>query len=181
MAPPCAVPVLTRYGGAVDVRRAADLYARGRTLRQIGAELGVHWSTVSEQLPSAGITMRRGAPRARHASTQQILDLRDQGLTWNEVAEQVDMTVCRRTRTPEPRTFFACGERWLARLPCPDCCLIHDFLGMYPPHPQPPNCLRAGHAFLHEAREDCNGIQPLITNRQGLDVTPELGSMTRIR
>jgi hypothetical protein len=34
----------TRYGGAVDVKRAADLYARGRTLRQIGAKLGVHWS-----------------------------------------------------------------------------------------------------------------------------------------
>ncbi len=33
-----------RYGGGVDVKRAADLYAQGRTLRQIGAELGVHWS-----------------------------------------------------------------------------------------------------------------------------------------
>jgi Homeodomain-like domain len=31
----------------VDVDRAADLYAQGWTLRQIGAELGVHWSTVS--------------------------------------------------------------------------------------------------------------------------------------
>ena len=31
-----------RYGGAVDVKRAADLYAQGWTLRQIGAELGVH-------------------------------------------------------------------------------------------------------------------------------------------
>ena len=30
-----------RYGGAVDVERAADLYAQGWTLRQIGAELGV--------------------------------------------------------------------------------------------------------------------------------------------
>jgi hypothetical protein len=47
-----------RYGGAVDLKRAADLYAQGRTLRQIGAELGVHWSTVSQQLQSAGITMR---------------------------------------------------------------------------------------------------------------------------
>ena len=34
----------------MDVKRAADLYAQGRTLRQIGAELGVHWSTVGQQL-----------------------------------------------------------------------------------------------------------------------------------
>ena len=34
----------------MDVKRAADLYTQGRTLRQIGAELGVHWSTVSQKL-----------------------------------------------------------------------------------------------------------------------------------
>jgi hypothetical protein len=52
----------TRYRGEVDVERAADLYTQSWSLREIGAELGVHWSTVSEQLQSAGITMRRGAP-----------------------------------------------------------------------------------------------------------------------
>jgi hypothetical protein len=36
--------------------------------------------------------MRRGGPRAHPASAQQIVKLRDEGLTWNEVAEQVDMT-----------------------------------------------------------------------------------------
>lgn len=47
---------------------------------------------------------RRAAPESRHhqafgrspphpASTQQIRELREQGLTWNEVAKQVDMTV----------------------------------------------------------------------------------------
>ena len=36
--------------------------------------------------------MRRGAP-AHPASTQQIVELRDQGLSWTEVAEQIDMTV----------------------------------------------------------------------------------------
>jgi hypothetical protein len=35
-----ADPAETRYVGAVDVERAADLYAKGWTLRQIGAELG---------------------------------------------------------------------------------------------------------------------------------------------
>jgi hypothetical protein len=83
----------SRYRVAVDVKRAADLYAQGWTVRQIGAELGVHWSTVGQQLQSAGITMRRGGPSAHPASTQQILELRDQGLTWPEIAEQVGMTV----------------------------------------------------------------------------------------
>jgi hypothetical protein len=91
----------------VDVERAANLYAQGRALRQIGAELGVHWSTVGEQLQSAGITMRLGGPPAHPASTQQIIELRDQGLTWNEIAAQVDMTVSgawsrhRRSRPPK--------------------------------------------------------------------------------
>jgi IS30 family transposase len=57
------------------------LYAQGWTVRQIGAELGVHWSTVSEQLQRAGISMRLSGPPAHPASTQQILELRDQGLT----------------------------------------------------------------------------------------------------
>jgi hypothetical protein len=35
----------TPYGVAVDVKRAADLYAQGRTLRQIGADLGVTATT----------------------------------------------------------------------------------------------------------------------------------------
>jgi hypothetical protein len=92
----------------VDVKRAADLYAQGWTLRRIGAELGVHWSTASQQLQKAGITMRRGAPPAHPASTQQILKLRDQGLTWPEIAAQVDMTVSgawsryRRAQPPKP-------------------------------------------------------------------------------
>ena len=85
-------PAESRYVAAVDVKRAADLYAQGRTLRQIGAELGVHWSTVGQQLQTAGVTMRRGGPPAHPASTQQILELRDQGLSWTEVAEQVGMT-----------------------------------------------------------------------------------------
>jgi len=95
----------------VDVKRAADLYARGWTLRQIGAELGVHWSTVSQQLQRAGVTMRRSGPHAHAASTQQILELRDQGLTWPEIAEQVDMTVSgawsryRRAQPPKSPRF----------------------------------------------------------------------------
>jgi hypothetical protein len=88
-------------------QRAAALYAQGRTLRQIGAEVGVHWATVSDQLRRAGVTMRRGAP-PHPASTEQIFELRDRGLSWSEVAEHVDMTVSgawsryRRARPPKP-------------------------------------------------------------------------------
>jgi hypothetical protein len=87
-----ADPAETRYGVSVDAERAADLYAQGRSLRQVGAELGVSSTTVSEQLRRAGFAMRRGGPLALPASTDQILELRDQGLTWNEVAERVGMT-----------------------------------------------------------------------------------------
>jgi transcriptional regulator with XRE-family HTH domain len=76
----------------VDVQRAADLYAEGWTLHQIGAELGLTETTVSHYLRHAGVRMRRGAP-AHPVSTERILELRDQGLTWSEVAEQVGMTV----------------------------------------------------------------------------------------
>jgi len=77
-----------RYRGAVDVKRAADLYAQGRSLRQIGAELDVSRTTVSEQLRQASVTMRRGGPPAHPARTQQILELRDQDLSWTQVAER---------------------------------------------------------------------------------------------
>ena len=62
----------------MDLQRAADLYALGWTLRQIGAELGVAAATVSHHR-RAGVTMRRGGASAHPASTQQILELRDQG------------------------------------------------------------------------------------------------------
>jgi len=59
----------------VDVKRAADLYAQGWTLRQIGAELGVPWPAVRQQLRRTGVTMRRGGPPAHPTSTQQILEI----------------------------------------------------------------------------------------------------------
>ena len=57
---------------AVDVKRAADLYAEGWTLRRIGAELGVRATTVSDQLRRAGVTMRRGGAFAHPASTHRM-------------------------------------------------------------------------------------------------------------
>jgi hypothetical protein len=98
----------------VDVERAADLYAGGWTLRQIGAELGVPWTAVGHQLLQAGVAMRRGGPPAHPASTQQILELRYHGLSWNEVGKQVDMTVsgaCSRYRKARPPKSARLG-RW---------------------------------------------------------------------
>ena len=97
----------------MDIERAADMYAQGWTLRQIGAELGVTATTVSHHLRRAGVTMRRGAP-AHPASTQQILELRGRGLTWPEIAEQVGMTVSgawSRYRRALPPKFPRLG-RW---------------------------------------------------------------------
>jgi hypothetical protein len=64
-----------RFGGAVDAKRVADLYAQGRTLRKIGAELGVPWTAVGHQLRHAGVTMRRGGPPA-HPVSPMICKLR---------------------------------------------------------------------------------------------------------
>jgi hypothetical protein len=69
------------------------LSAQVRILRQIGAVLGVPWTAVGHQLRQASVTMRRGGPPAHATCTDQIMELGDQGLTWNEIAEQVDMTV----------------------------------------------------------------------------------------
>jgi hypothetical protein len=58
---------------------------------RFGAELGVHWEHGQPTAQEDRRTMRRGAP-PQAASTQQILELRDLGLTWTEMAEQVGMT-----------------------------------------------------------------------------------------
>jgi hypothetical protein len=60
----------------------------------------------------------------------------------------------RRTRSPE--IFFACGERWRARLPCRNAVWIATSWVCIHFTQKPPNCLRAGQPFLHEASEDCN-------------------------
>ena len=54
-----------------------------RTLGQIGAELGSfeHGQSVA---PKCRHSMRSAGTAAHPAFTQQIVELRDQGLTWNE-------------------------------------------------------------------------------------------------
>jgi hypothetical protein len=76
-----------RYRCAVDVGCAAELYNRGWTLN--GAELSVKWTSVRQQIRRDGVTMRRSGPPDHPAPTLRIVELRDQGLTWAEGAEQV--------------------------------------------------------------------------------------------
>jgi hypothetical protein len=65
----------------------------GWTVSQIAAELGLTETMVSDQLRRDGVTLRRSGPPAHSASTEQIVALRNQGLTWRQVAEWVDMTI----------------------------------------------------------------------------------------
>jgi Sigma-70, region 4 len=58
--------------------------------------------------------MHRSGPPAYPASTDRIVELRDEGLTWNEIAEQVGMTVSgvwSRYRRARPRESERLG-RW---------------------------------------------------------------------
>ena len=58
-------------GGAVDVQ-PRHLHARGWMLRQIGAELGAHWSTLIDQFHRAGLV-------APVAMIKKALKLKDSG------------------------------------------------------------------------------------------------------
>ena len=55
----------------------------------------------SAKAPGAGVPMRRGAP-AHPASTQHIVELRDQGPTWNDVGTSPS-TSCSAVTTPKTR------------------------------------------------------------------------------
>jgi hypothetical protein len=55
-----------RHGGAVDIQRAADLYAQGRTPYQVGAELGVTATTVDYQLMVTRVWLDEGSTALIH-------------------------------------------------------------------------------------------------------------------
>ena len=92
----------------MDVERAAELYAKGWTLSQIGAELGLRGNVVHDHLRRAGVTMRPSAHLPTQPPPKWSSTCVDQGLTWSEVAKQVDMTVSgawsryRKARPPKP-------------------------------------------------------------------------------
>jgi hypothetical protein len=146
----------------VDVKHAADLYGQGWTLRQIGAELGVKWTAVSHQLRRAGVTMRPGGSPAHPVSTHKILELRDQGLTWNQIAQQVGMTVSgvwSRYRRAQPPKSPPLG-RWqqvLAdaldqNLAIGVRAAVADHLGRTPSRAELTAARRAAHSFAAQGR-----------------------------
>jgi hypothetical protein len=73
----------------MDVERATGVVwpSLGTAPDRCGA--GAYWAAVGQRLHRAGVALRRGGSPARPASTQQIVELRDQGLTWTDVAEHV--------------------------------------------------------------------------------------------
>ena len=70
------------------VERAAELSAQGWSLQQIGAELGVRWPAVAEQLRRAGVTivavLRPTAP-----PHSKFWSCATRGQTWTGIAGQV--------------------------------------------------------------------------------------------
>ena len=146
----------------MDVKRAAELYAQGWTLSQIGAELGVRSNVVHDHLRRAGVTMRPVGAPTHPASTQEILDLRDQGLTWTEVAKRVDMTVSgawsryRRARPPKPprlgRWQQVFAEALDQNLAIGVRATVIDHLGRAPTRAELNAARRAAHSFASTGR-----------------------------
>ena len=67
----------------MDVKRAADLYAQDRTLRQIGAELGVTADTIRWHLRQAGVAMRpHGRPKATNARARPLIGVTSSLPPW---------------------------------------------------------------------------------------------------
>ncbi len=68
------------------------LYAAGRSVEQVAAEMGINPTTVSRRLRAAGVQMHPVGARRIPVSDEEILRLRGQGLLWRQVAEQVGMS-----------------------------------------------------------------------------------------
>jgi hypothetical protein len=131
-------------------------------LSQIGAELGVRWNVVHDHLRRAGVTMRPVGAPTHLTSTQEIQDLRDQGLTWTEVAKRVDMTVSgawSRYRNARPPKLQRLG-RWQQvfaealdqNLAIGVRATVIDHLGRAPTRAELNAARRAAHSFASTGR-----------------------------
>jgi hypothetical protein len=146
----------------VGVKRAAELYAQGWTLSEIGAELSLQSNIVHDHLRRAGVVMRSVGAPTYPASTQEILDLRDQGMSWTEVAEQVDMTVSgawsryRKARPPKParlgRWQQVFKEALDQNLAVGVRAAVIDHLGRTPTRAELNAARRAAHSFASTGR-----------------------------
>jgi hypothetical protein len=103
-----------------------------------------------------------GAARTHPASTQEILDLRDKGLTWTEVANRVDMTVSgawsryRKARPPKPpglgRWQQVLAEALDQHLAVGVRATVIDHLGRAPTRAELNAARRAAHSFASTGR-----------------------------
>lgn len=70
------------------------LYTKGRTTREIAAEIGIDAKTVRRILADAAIERRRTGPRGRlDVDTEAILEMRDDlHMSWQEIADAAGMS-----------------------------------------------------------------------------------------
>lgn len=65
-----------------------SLYHQGLSLDEVGRELGVASITVSRRLRKAGVEMRSPGRKQMLVSDEEMLRLRGEGMTWQEVADR---------------------------------------------------------------------------------------------
>ena len=76
-----------------DLDQARGLYESGLTLAEVSEQVGIAASRLSQHLRRLGVTMRPASPRRRSAANKKIVQLRDSGLAWRQIAGQVGMSV----------------------------------------------------------------------------------------
>jgi hypothetical protein len=77
----------------ISDHRVASAYQAGATTREIAAEHGVHEATIRQWLAREAIARRRTGPRGRLDVTDElILELREVGLSYREIALDVGMS-----------------------------------------------------------------------------------------
>ena len=80
-----------RRGPTFDVARARELYESGLTAQQVGQVLGVSKDAVCTHLRRLGV-IRPGPLKKPSVSTERVVQLHDQGMTWTEISAAVGMT-----------------------------------------------------------------------------------------
>jgi DNA-binding Lrp family transcriptional regulator len=90
-----------------EIARAVRLYEAGRTLDEIGTELGFSESWVWRKIHTL-VDIRPAAPRGTGVSDQQILELREAGMSWSRIAAATGMSVS----GVRYRHMMASGQSW---------------------------------------------------------------------
>lgn len=92
------------------ISRMVRLYRKGRTIREISAELGVDSKTVWRHLRGV-VEPRRTGPRGRADVTDElIVSLRDDDeMSWPQIAREVQMS---RSGVRARYLLATTGERW---------------------------------------------------------------------